>query len=173
MATKTKSQSAGCGERVREGILTAGLNWVQLARVVDVPRTKVEQLLQRSEFSARELPLAVRIANVLKVDPRWLALGEPSAAGVQAVSKFRVAYHARGNKKSSLAPNDVEAIEGLLFRLPQPPLRDGEGYHKAGICRYCGCTPYMACESGCSWVDRDGTICSACLTVRSLELPGE
>jgi len=31
-----------------------------------------------------------------------------------------------------------------------------------GTCRVCGCTDDHACPEGCSWVDRDHTLCSAC-----------
>jgi len=34
---------------------------------------------------------------------------------------------------------------------------------KLGQCAACGCTDEHACEGGCSWVDVDHTICSACL----------
>lgn len=33
---------------------------------------------------------------------------------------------------------------------------------EAGTCRYCGCTEYAACEGGCSWIDDEQTVCSAC-----------
>lgn len=32
----------------------------------------------------------------------------------------------------------------------------------AGVCRECGCTEDAACEGGCSWVDTNKTLCSAC-----------
>lgn len=31
-----------------------------------------------------------------------------------------------------------------------------------GQCILCGCTDERACPDGCSWVDKDHTICSAC-----------
>lgn len=33
---------------------------------------------------------------------------------------------------------------------------------KRGECRICGCTDDAACPSGCTWVDRRHTLCSAC-----------
>jgi hypothetical protein len=32
-----------------------------------------------------------------------------------------------------------------------------------GRCRWCRCTEAEACESGCSWANRDRTLCSACV----------
>lgn len=31
-----------------------------------------------------------------------------------------------------------------------------------GVCRVCGCVDEMACEGGCTWVDDEHTLCSAC-----------
>jgi hypothetical protein len=31
-----------------------------------------------------------------------------------------------------------------------------------GTCSKCGCTDDNACEGGCSWVDPEHTLCSAC-----------
>lgn len=31
-----------------------------------------------------------------------------------------------------------------------------------GTCSQCGCTDDNACAGGCSWVDEDHTLCSAC-----------
>jgi hypothetical protein len=39
--------------------------------------------------------------------------------------------------------------------LPQLPVRRGR-------CRVCDCTEVAACEGGCSWVDVDETLCTAC-----------
>jgi hypothetical protein len=39
----------------------------------------------------------------------------------------------------------------MRFKEPRP-----------GTCRVCGCTDDHACPEGCSWVDRDHTLCSAC-----------
>lgn len=32
-----------------------------------------------------------------------------------------------------------------------------------GRCRWCRCTEAEACEGGCSWANRDRTLCSACV----------
>lgn len=34
---------------------------------------------------------------------------------------------------------------------------------KRGECRVCGCDDEHACMGGCSWVDRDHTLCTACM----------
>lgn len=31
-----------------------------------------------------------------------------------------------------------------------------------GVCRVCGCTELHGCDEGCSWVDHELTLCSAC-----------
>lgn len=33
---------------------------------------------------------------------------------------------------------------------------------RSGRCRVCGCTDEFGCDAGCSWIDRDHTLCSAC-----------
>ena len=33
----------------------------------------------------------------------------------------------------------------------------------SGTCKFCGCTAERACACGCSWIDAQRTICSACL----------
>lgn len=38
---------------------------------------------------------------------------------------------------------------------------------KPGVCRICGCTDDNACEGGCSWVNKDHTLCSACAEGRN------
>ena len=35
----------------------------------------------------------------------------------------------------------------------------------SGRCRFCGCTEERACPGGCSWVNRELTICSACARI--------
>jgi hypothetical protein len=30
-----------------------------------------------------------------------------------------------------------------------------------GRCRYCRCTDARACDEGCAWLDRHGTVCSS------------
>jgi hypothetical protein len=61
------------------------------------------------------------------------------------------------------APLVVELLEAA--RLP------------AGICRYCGCTEVDACvvddgfgPIGCSWIDREQRVCSACVAAARAEL---
>lgn len=33
---------------------------------------------------------------------------------------------------------------------------------RPGACRWCGCTYERACAGGCSWVNRQQTLCSGC-----------
>jgi hypothetical protein len=37
----------------------------------------------------------------------------------------------------------------------------------SGVCKFCTCTNDRACAGGCCWIDREETICSAC--VRKLD----
>lgn len=32
----------------------------------------------------------------------------------------------------------------------------------SGVCHVCGCTDEHGCDAGCTWVDKDCTICSEC-----------
>jgi len=34
---------------------------------------------------------------------------------------------------------------------------------RPGVCRWCGCTNDHACDAGCSWANRERTLCSACV----------
>ena len=34
---------------------------------------------------------------------------------------------------------------------------------RVGQCRWCGCTEDRACEVGCSWANRQATLCSECV----------
>jgi hypothetical protein len=34
-----------------------------------------------------------------------------------------------------------------------------------GRCRFCRCTPRKACPGGCSWVNREESLCSSCIVV--------
>jgi hypothetical protein len=47
----------------------------------------------------------------------------------------------------------IEGRAGLAYEdLPHPLM---------GVCRFCLCTEQRACPCGCSWLDLDGTACSA------------
>jgi len=35
--------------------------------------------------------------------------------------------------------------------------------NKAGQCRWCKCTELHACANGCSWANREATLCSECV----------
>ena len=34
---------------------------------------------------------------------------------------------------------------------------------RPGRCRWCGCTDDHGCAMGCSWANRQGTLCSECV----------
>lgn len=37
-----------------------------------------------------------------------------------------------------------------------------------GKCRWCGCTEEHGCEMGCSWANRQATLCSECVDLDRL-----
>jgi hypothetical protein len=37
-----------------------------------------------------------------------------------------------------------------------------------GRCRWCGCTYERACAAGCSWANRQQTLCSECVKIDTL-----
>lgn len=39
------------------------------------------------------------------------------------------------------------------------------------VCRVCGCSKYAPCPGGCAWVNRERTLCSACLDARFRLVP--
>lgn len=39
----------------------------------------------------------------------------------------------------------------------------------AGVCRFCGCSEYDACEEGCYWADRTFRLCSTCVPAARAE----
>ena len=54
----------------------------------------------------------------------------------------------------------------------------GDGYEEAyaeavrileprGVCKKCGCTDEHACPGGCSWTNKERTLCSACVKKES------
>lgn len=79
------------------------------------------------------------------VDPRWLLTGRESPAATAAIARLM----ALGWTEQD------QAVYALVAAL-QPALA-------SGVCRYCGCNDIHGCEAGCVWVDRDHTVCSACL----------
>jgi hypothetical protein len=103
-----------------------------------------------------ELAGYVKLADKLLVDVRWLATGEESPAGTAAASRVRLSP-----AFAALPEREQRELLDCLKLTPQPSLCPG-------TCRYCGCTPERirdSCEAagGCDWVDRQQTICTACL----------
>ena len=39
---------------------------------------------------------------------------------------------------------------------------------RPGRCRWCGCTEFNACPVGCSWANRQQTLCSECVMLDAL-----
>lgn len=39
---------------------------------------------------------------------------------------------------------------------------------RVGTCRWCGCTERHGCDVGCSWANRQGTLCSECVELDRL-----
>jgi hypothetical protein len=92
--------------------------------------------------------LVVKLGKLAHVDVRWLATGEPSAAGLAAARNFC-------RRSWNLHTGECELIEQLLLLTPQPA-------EVPGVCCYCGCTDELSCGD-CYWINAESTICSACL----------
>lgn len=92
-------------------------------------------------FVTAPLESLVRFADVGRVDPRWLALGESGRAASAAIVKLR--------------KHGFFDAAATLITMIEPDFGPG-------ICRYCGCTDEMGCGD-CRWLDDAATICSACL----------
>lgn len=39
---------------------------------------------------------------------------------------------------------------------------------RVGKCRWCGCTEEHGCAEGCSWANRQATLCSECVDIDRL-----
>ena len=39
---------------------------------------------------------------------------------------------------------------------------------RVGTCRWCGCTDLHGCDVGCSWANRQATLCSECVELDRL-----
>jgi hypothetical protein len=56
-------------------------------------------------------------------------------------------------RQTPIATEEARTIVWII--LPRLPIARGE-------CRVCGCTDDRACIDGCSWVDANRTLCTAC-----------
>lgn len=99
-----------------------------------------------------------RLAFVLCVDPRWLAIGTPSPAGAAAVDYLKSLRKKSLTVFEKLSPKEFAEACATLLLTPQPETGFPE-------CRYCHCTEGAACPEGCAWADADYTICTACLAM--------
>lgn len=162
MATKTKrrKRKAESGKPAAETAdqrLTKAASWALLTREQIAFRLKVAvgriETWWPSIGISRDMLLAVRLAEVLRVDPRWLLLGLPSPAGAAAADQF-------ARLASDASSTELLRIQAFLRTTPEPD-------RGAGVCRYCGCEEDRGCAHGsggsCWWVDGAATICSACL----------
>jgi hypothetical protein len=135
------------GSRFRRSLSRSFWPLPYLAKQIGLPSAML-----RLWLTDREKPLfesmVVAVAELLEVDPRWLATGEMSAAGQEAVAEFNEA-RARG---SMLSDRGAAKAMQILEVLPQPP-------GPLGVCRYCHATDV-------DWVDDECTICVACIKGR-------
>jgi hypothetical protein len=167
MATKTKRRKRKAvsqepqetaDQRLAKAVTWAGMTRSQVAFHLRISPSRIETWWPSIGVS-RDMHLAVSLAQVLHVDPRWLLLGLPSPAGAAAADHFgRLG-------EEPLDPLDPfqrwrEGVQAFLRTTPEPD-------RGAGICRYCGCEDDRGCAHGsggsCWWVDGAATICSACL----------
>jgi hypothetical protein len=72
--------------------------------------------------------------------------------GVRA-SSTRVSLNAMKRSPSLLVP-PTAASQPFTIAIKETP----------GKCRWCGCTWEHACDGGCSWANRQQTLCSGCVT---------
>ena len=108
--------------------------------------------LRDVDLSLKQMQELVKLAEKLGCDPRWLAVGQPSAAALAAIGALD-----RGRaRRLILSVEHVRAAVEILQLMPQPDC----GF--AGTCRYCFCTDEQGCGD-CQWVDAACTICSSCL----------
>jgi hypothetical protein len=99
----------------------------------------------------------VALAEVYRVDPRWLALGIVSPAGASALFTLDRAWK---QKRLLMGATDRQTIVELLASTPEPD-------KGAGVCRYCLCSDECGCGD-CYWLDAAATICSSCLEPEDL-----
>lgn len=38
---------------------------------------------------------------------------------------------------------------------------------RSGICMFCGCSHFNPCPAGCSWANREQTVCTECTVIRN------
>ena len=144
--------AAGQAERLYQALDWNNLNIKQLARRAGLKEEVVRGVLngRGSDYS---LAWLVSLAHGLSVDPRWLVLGMPSAAG-EAARVFLLHLASRNSRLTSSA-EARSALAQLLEAVPEPD-------KGAGVCRYCLCTDELGCGN-CEWVNEEATICSTCL----------
>ncbi|MGE0605517.1 MAG: hypothetical protein AB7O62_00215 [Pirellulales bacterium] len=133
-------------QRLERALHLAGLNRRKAVRLL----ARRKALSELPPDWAEDLPLLVRLAELLDCDPRWLALGRISRAGEKAVESVQ-----RALAKTKVTPADRDKLLEFARMTAEP-----EGH--PGVCRYCGCTDEMGCGD-CVWVDEGSTICSTCL----------
>lgn len=146
------------GQRIALAVQHAGIFSYDLASMIGVSRRDVSLwTLNRAQPSTKML---LKIADACLVDARWLATGISSPAANAALKEIdRVLTGAR----DAISPELATMLRGSLLLLEEPS-------RAAGVCRYCACEDSRACPGGCSWVDDEETICSACLRPAVKEL---
>jgi transcriptional regulator with XRE-family HTH domain len=142
------------GLRIETALRHAGCTEFDLCGLFQMSRrTASFWLLGKSEpFAAQYLA----IAELCGVDARWLATGVPSPAANAATARIKGVFE---HWQNIMSADSKTAVKAVLEATIQPDLGPG-------VCRYCLCMDHRACDGGCSWVDSDHTICSACLQPR-------
>lgn len=138
-------------QRLDQALVLRGFSVPQTARRAGLKREIVDDVLRGHSVSGA---WGVLIAEALGVDPRWLLLGLPSAAGGAALGL------ALASKNFFLSGPQRRALTSFCAAIPEPD-------KGAGVCRYCLCTDELGCGD-CTWVDEAHTICSACLEPEEL-----
>lgn len=137
-------------KRLDQAIEMRGFSVPKVAKRAGLNRDIVDDILRGNGVRSQ---WGVAIAGALGIDPRWLILGTPSAAGQAARSLILFAGDVRlkAREKQELA----SFLAAWSSAVPEPD-------KGLGVCRYCLCTDAPG-GGDCTWVDEPATICSACL----------
>lgn len=157
-ATAPVRLASTLGDRIGIALGQSGRDAEWLAAQLQREKRSVNLWLLGNTYPSPQSLLAIAVH--CHVDVRWLAVGQHSRAGVAAADHAWRYLCSRGH----LLSQERDSLIAFLARTPEPDAG-------LGVCRYCRCVDARACPDGCSWIDREETICSACLRSPSEEVP--
>lgn len=135
--------------------------------MADLGTAEMEAILKENDvFEEVALLVAVAMASIdLNVSADILvAASAPSALALPPDMQRHKVMQARmgveaSKQRWSLLVSALRAIPKDGFGIEATVNRDSDG---SGTCSVCGCTDGKACPEGCSWVNEEHTLCSAC-----------